>query len=301
MNGFPESKIINILTSFLVVLMISGAQGQEVELWEINDLFYSQQKNDSSQTLNLVGKKGVKDSPLLVWIGGGAWSHGDKHVEMDLARQLAKQGIMVASVGHRLSSEMWRDTTRKEGVQHPAHIEDIADAIQWLFVNSDDYGIDPTKIVVGGFSSGAHLASLVAMDRRYLDKRNLPKDLIRGILAFSGTYDIDDYFKTFLNGPRKELATLHVEAVFGEDHSRFVEASPISYIDQLEVPLLLVSDHSLYRYTRLFEEKLLEKEKNQVEVIYIHKMNHGELWRSLAVENSLYRNVMIQFIQKCTS
>ncbi|MBK8505842.1 MAG: alpha/beta hydrolase fold domain-containing protein [Saprospiraceae bacterium] len=85
-------------------------------------------------------------------------------------------------------------------MQHPAHIEDIADAIQWLFVNSDAYGIGRTKIVVGGFSSGAHLATLVAMEVRYLDTRKLPKDLIKGIVAFSGTYDIDDYYST--NVPR---------------------------------------------------------------------------------------------------
>jgi acetyl esterase/lipase len=281
--------------------MSSGVQAQEVELWEISNLPYSHLQIDTNQTLNLVGQKGLKFSPLLVWIGGGAWSHVNKNVEMDLARQLAKQGIIVASVGHRLSSEIWRDTTQKEGVQFPAHIEDIADAIQWLFANSEAYGIDKSKIVVGGFSSGAHLAALVAMDRNYLDVRNLPKDLIKGILTFSGTYDIKDYYDTFVNGPRKELATLHVEAVFGSDHSKFGAASPTTYIDQLETPLLIVSDHSLYRYTRLFEEKLLEKAKDQLEVIYVHKMNHGELWRSLAKDHSIYRNVMIQFINDCTS
>ena len=57
-------------------------------------------------------------------------------------------------------------------MQHPAHIEDIANAIQWLFADSDDYGIDQTQIVVGAFSTGAFLATLVAMDQRYLDKKN---------------------------------------------------------------------------------------------------------------------------------
>ena len=297
------SFVIKISACYGLQILLFGfnAQSQEVPLWECTDLSYGIEQIDSAQTLNLVGISGAQDRPLLVWIGGGAWSHVDKNVEMDLAREIAKKGVIVASVGHRLSAEVWRDTTRKTGVIHPAHVDDIADAIQWLYSNASKYGVDRRKIVIGGFSSGAHLAALVTTDKRYLQQRNLPHDIVKGVMAFSGTYDINDYYNTFFNGPRKELATLHVEAVFGNDHAKFEAASPVKFIDQLDVPLLLISDHSLYRYTKLFEERLLDKSKYQMEVIYVHQMNHGELWRSLASDKSQYRDRMIQFIQECTS
>ena len=58
---------------------------------------------------------------------------------------------------------------------------------------------------------------------------------------------------------------------------------------------------SLYRYAKHFEEQLLVMNKNDMEAIYIHTMNHGELWRSLAAEHSLHQDIMVHFVHDCTS
>ncbi|MBK8505843.1 MAG: hypothetical protein IPL46_28815 [Saprospiraceae bacterium] len=47
MNSFPWLNMIKLVASLLILLVSSGAQGQEVELWEINDLPYGQLKSDS--------------------------------------------------------------------------------------------------------------------------------------------------------------------------------------------------------------------------------------------------------------
>ena len=86
-------KSLGLLAAFIAVVGCSFGQTQtKYELTEMNDIDYFEGKSiDTIQRLNLVVPKGIKDSPLLVWIGGGAWSYVDRHVEMDLARKFATE------------------------------------------------------------------------------------------------------------------------------------------------------------------------------------------------------------------
>src|SRR5688572_11040411 len=62
----------------------------------------------ANHKLNIVIPKEVEQPPLLIWIGGGAWSYVNRNIEMDLARKVPKKGIAVASVSHRLSPATWK-------------------------------------------------------------------------------------------------------------------------------------------------------------------------------------------------
>src|SRR5688500_14534763 len=44
----------------------------------------------SRQRLNLVIPKIANKPPLLIWVGGGAWSYVNPDMEMDLARKIAE-------------------------------------------------------------------------------------------------------------------------------------------------------------------------------------------------------------------
>lgn len=259
---------------------------------------------DSLQCLNLVLPKNVERPPLLLWIGGGAWSFVDRNVEMNLARKFAREGIAVAAVGHRLSRGLFRDSLRTSGVIHPAHIEDIAASFKWLYDHAEAYGYDRNKIVVGGFSSGAHLCALLAMDERYLARHGLSPSHIKGIIPVAGTFDIDDYYSVFLNSANPDnrpLAVTHVKDVFGNDESQFREASPVHYIEKLNTPMLLISERALYNYTKLFEEKLREANYENGQVFHVFNFNHGGLWRDISnAPNSQTRNLMIDFIYRIT-
>lgn len=289
-----------LLLITLMIFAVQHAPCQSQPVREIFNLLYVEEThlaNEKLQRLNLAIPEGVKDFPLLIWIGGGAWSYVDRNVEMDLARKLAAAGIGVASVGHRLSPALWRDSSLSAGIQHPAHIQDIAAAARWLHDHSADYGYDRDKIFTGGFSSGAHLATLLFMDERYLAEVGLSRSIIKGIIPISGTYDIMDYYETLANGNRPELADLHVKAVFGEDQSDFEEASPVSYLGNLSVPMLIMADHNLFNYSKIFEDRLLETDFRNFQVLYIHDLSHAELWRHISrKEKSAYREMIITFI-----
>ncbi|MEZ4772019.1 MAG: alpha/beta hydrolase [Bacteroidia bacterium] len=289
---------------FVAVLNCFSQSAPKSAIIEIPDLLYvneAEAENDSLQRLNLVIPEGVENFPLLIWIGGGAWSYVDRNVEMDLARKFAAAGIGVAAVGHRLSPAIWRDSSLTTGIQHPKHIEDIAAAVKWLYDNAPKYQYDRTKIFIGGFSSGAQLAALLSFDNRYLEKVGLSTDLIKGIIPISGTYDIVNYYEVMKNSDRPEMADLHVKAVFGENNSDFIDASPITYLDSLSIPMLVMVDRYLINYTKIFEEKLMETSFGDFQVLYIHNLTHGELWRNISrKENSIYRDMIIEFITSHT-
>lgn len=297
-----------LLLSFLAALPLSCQQHKKAEsvseVQVINDISYlgdaqpqELHQADSLRRLNLYLPKDKQNIPFLIWIGGGAWSYVDRHQEADLAMKLAAKGIGVASVGHRLSSAVWRDPSLDSGVVHPAHAQDVALATAWLLENANRYHIAKDRIYIGGFSSGAHLAALLAMKPDYLKALGQPEMPFAGILAISGAYDIADYRQAFIEGNQPHLAEQHVEAVFGNLPEDWQDASPAAYLENLSVPLLLVADGDIARYTRRFETLLQERGISEIQVFYAEDYSHADLWRELSYsDRSAYRDLMEAFI-----
>ena len=127
---------------------------------------------------------------------------------MALCRKMAKQGIAVASVGHRLSPALLWEPKREEGIKHPEHVKDVAEAFRWIYDNAEKYNYSKDNIFVGGFSSGAHLSALLSMDERYLKEYGLTKDHIKAIIPVGGGYDIPHYREDLLKG--KTLLTIKI-------------------------------------------------------------------------------------------
>ncbi len=276
------------------------SQGNGIQ--EYSDLSYLENPEvDSLQRLNLVVPDSGNNYPLLIWIGGGAWSYTDRNVEMDFARQMARQGIAVASVGHRLSPAVWRNPKRDSGIQHPGHANDIAAAFKWLYEHSGQYRYDKNNMFIGGFSSGAHLAALISLDPRYLSRMGYSPDLLRGVLPISGAFDMEAYYQGFIDRGDANMARDHVQAVFGKSREILSEASPTSYLENLKIPMLVICDNNVYVYTRLFEDRLRETDFREVSVSYAFDLSHAELWRNISNDpNSMYRNMMITFIGEHT-
>lgn len=287
-----------IILLFGLTINVTAQQGIKV----FNDLSYvsgEDVKNDTLQRLNLAIPENQKSMPLLIWIGGGAWSYVNRNMEMDMAEKFAKEGIAFASIGHRLSTATWRDPSMNKGIKHPEHIKDLASAFRWLYDHAQDYGYDRERIFVGGYSSGGHLAALLSVDEKYLKKHGLSKANIQGVIPIAGAYDIDNYYDVFANGTRKELAELHVKAVFGDTKTDFANASPTSYVENMTVPMLLISESNTYNYTKIFEDKIRTTDFQLLEVIHITELDHAGLWRNLSFdEKSKYRKRMIEFISR---
>ncbi len=280
----------------------AGAQTPRIyEFTEINAIPYYQGPvyDSANHKLNLVVPKGVKTPPLLVWIGGGAWSYVNRDKEMDVARKFAQKGIAVASLGHRLSAATWKDPALNKGIKHPEHVRDVARAIKFLHVNAGKYGYAPGKLFVGGYSSGGHLSALVAMDGQYLANEGLSKNIIKGVIPIAGTYDVAHYHEVLAAANGRAFADNHVGSVFGLTKGEFEKYSPTTYVDSLSAPMLLISETNTFKYTRVFEDRLRAREYKALEVLHIHRLNHGELWKHLSfAPQSIYREMIEDFIRR---
>lgn len=91
--------------------------------------------------------------PAVVWIHGGGWESGDKHVDLaeSLGPVLVRNGFVSLSINYRLSDQ----------ARFPAQLHDAKAAIRWLRANAGDLGIDPERIGAWGHSAGGHLAALL--------------------------------------------------------------------------------------------------------------------------------------------
>lgn len=92
-------------------------------------------------------------SPAIVMVHGGGWKSGDKDLQIPMALALAERGYVTAVVEYRLSPE----------AQYPAAIHDVKEAIRWLKVHGNEFGIDTSKIAISGSSAGGQIAALVGM------------------------------------------------------------------------------------------------------------------------------------------
>ncbi len=135
------------------------------------------------QSLDLYAAPG-EGRPLVVFIHGGGWRIGDKGMGAHGRQKAAffnALGMSYASINYRLSP----------AVRHPAHVQDVAAALAWLHEHAGELGFDRDRIYVIGHSAGAHLAALVAVDRRWLGAMGKPLSIVKGAILLDGAgYDL---------------------------------------------------------------------------------------------------------------
>jgi len=146
-------------------------------------------EGDDRQKLDFYAYEGPADvkRPVIVWLHGGRWIHGDKANINPIAYQVAGLGKYdLVSVNYRLADD--------ESAPWPEIVYDVNAAIRWIKLNSAELGIDPEKIVVVGESAGAHLAAMVAYSagaEELAGDRNLgPSTEVRAAVLFAGPYNM---------------------------------------------------------------------------------------------------------------
>jgi arylformamidase len=165
-----------------------------------------------------------KSLPVVFWIHGGGWQTGDKSDVALKPRVLTERGFVFVSTNHRLLPE----------VQMNELVHDVARSVAWVHRNIATYGGDPTRIFLGGHSSGAQLAALICIDDRYLRKEGMSFDVLRGCIAVdSDTYDIPKIIMTAehrqaLYGGK--MFTFGHRQKFGNDPEKHVDFSAVTHV-----------------------------------------------------------------------
>jgi acetyl esterase/lipase len=239
--------------------------------------------------LDLYLPKGPTDFPVLIFLHGGSWLHGEKTyfgLNKNLARRCAQHGIATVLPNYRLSP----------AVKHPEHIKDVARAFAWTHNHIRTYGGRPDHVFVAGHSAGGHLAALLATDGEYLKAEGLAVGDIKGVIPMSGVFQIPDQVASF-------------DRMFGTDADVRRAASPTWQIAHrtegapgAELPpfLILYSDHEFplcgKEHAERFE-RTLQARKGVAQVLEVRNRNHLTILVNASQEDDPAGKALIDFIQ----
>ncbi len=163
--------------------------------------------------------------PVLVYVHGGSWMHGDKSEAALFAREITAHGYLVVSINYRLYPP----------ATFPAMIQDVKCAIRSLRANASQFNLDPNRIGAMGVSAGGHLVGLLGTTDQsagwdvgqYLDQSSR----VQAVIAMAGVMDLSRNF------PNADIEAMK-RIGFGEYN--VAEASPITHVTPGDPPFLLI-------------------------------------------------------------
>jgi acetyl esterase/lipase len=229
--------------------------------------------------LDLYLPVGCRDFPVMMFIHGGAWVFGDKNqlgLYQMLANYWAKRGIGVVVANYRLSP----------GVQHPAHIQDVAKAFAWINANIGGYGGDVHQLFVSGQSAGGHLVSLLATDESYLKAEGLALSDIKGVLTLSGVYNLPARYAASglpavagmpTGRDAVQPRSMPFARVFGNDPKLVQQAAPMSHVHKGLPPFMVLfaqRDPKILREMAVEFSGALKKAGQSVDLVEAPGRNH---------------------------
>ncbi|KIA75879.1 hypothetical protein HK57_00321 [Aspergillus ustus] len=120
-----------------------------------------------------------KAPPIILFVHGGSWRIGTYLDSIGSAKvpHLTSLGYAFATVNYTLFP----------AVSVAEQVQEVANAVGHLVKNSTTLEIDPERVILMGHSSGAHVASLLGTDTRYLERAGVAIAAIHGVIALDGS------------------------------------------------------------------------------------------------------------------
>ncbi|MFM8290323.1 MAG: alpha/beta hydrolase [Planctomycetia bacterium] len=203
----------------LALLSAAACPAQEV----VRDIPYAE-PSTARQVLDVHTPAAAAKAPVVFWIHGGGWQHGDKADVQAKPKFFTDRGFVFVSTNYRLLPDVAMEVI----------VRDVAQAAGWVHRHIAAHGGDPERILVMGHSAGAQLAALVCTDDRHLKAEGVPLTAIKGCVPVDGdTFDLPAIIAT------AELrATPHGQPLpvrghrqkFGDDPRKFVDFSAVTHV-----------------------------------------------------------------------
>ena len=205
-------------------------------------------------------------APVMVFLHGGAWRAGDARSQAFAAEMFVNAGVHFVAPDFGLVMDIGLD----------GMVAQVRRAVAWMAANAASFGGDPTRIYVGGHSSGSHLAANVLVTDWAKDF-GLPADLIKGGLCTSGMYD--------LKPVRLSARSSYVKFDDRIEH----ELSPIRHLARLRCPVVVAygtkDSPEFQRQSREWADAL--RGIGRLHALVVGEgMNHFELPETLADRHS---------------
>ena len=157
--------------------------------------------SSSDERLDLYFPEIGGDSPLHVFIHGGYWQALSKEDSAFAAPMFRQSGSYFAALDYSLAPA----ASLTEIVAQNRR------AIAYLYEQAGEWGFDRDRIYLSGSSAGAHLAMMMLLTD--WSQYGLPSDLVKGVCAVSGIYDLEPVRLSYVNEP------LGMDALEAENNS----------------------------------------------------------------------------------
>ncbi len=149
---------------------------------------YGKDKNQYINTLTLKELEGRK-KPLLIYIHGGGWISGITEMRNTYIMNWVKKGFFACSVNY----------TYAPNKVFPSQLQEVYNAVDYIFGNAEKYNIDTDNIVLSGESAGgyfiAYLAACAtdssALEKLGIEFKNKDKFKVKAIVSHSGCYNLE--------------------------------------------------------------------------------------------------------------
>lgn len=165
------------------------------------------------QKLDIYAPENASGSPVIVYIHGGAWKIGNKRMVDDKPEFFTSQNWIFVSANYRLLPDG----------KHPANVQDVASALAWVHDHIEKYGGRADRIILCGFSAGAHLAALAALDPSYLNNHGKSLSVIRAVVL------LDNPVADVTVELKGQSHDRMIQA-FGDAPETHINASPVSHV-----------------------------------------------------------------------
>lgn len=91
--------------------------------------------------------------PAVMLVHGGGWSKFHRDVNTEQAKRLAAAGYVTVNIDYRLVPDG----------AYPADEQDVLCALSFTRAHAMEWGLDPARIALWGYSAGGHLVSLAGV------------------------------------------------------------------------------------------------------------------------------------------
>ncbi len=193
---------------------------------ELHDVAYDDRFERGRMDVYLPGDGGA-DRPAVMLIHGGSWKMGSKRIYEGQARRLAGAGFVTVAINYRLTPEG----------AYPHLMQDAICALAFFRAQADDWGLDPDRVALVGYSAGGHMASLLGVN---IDEPDFAPDCAAGstyapaaVASGAGPQDLTDMARA---AAVRDL----VGGTVAEVPERYERASPLFHASPDAPPFLFV-------------------------------------------------------------
>ena len=224
-------------------------------------------------------KNPKKQKPLIVFVHGGSWQHGNKRDYLFIGETFAREGFDVAVINYQLAPENI----------FPAFVDDLAQAIHYLNQNKVKLNISTDNMILMGHSAGAFNVMSVVYSAQSQNFKY--KDQIKAIVGLAGPYHFD-----YVGDPLSEHAFDHKISYQQVMPYYFIEPNQIKHF-----LLVAEQDQVVERKNTLDLDIALRQKGNHSHIAVIPKTGHITIVATLASLMSHYfktKRTILHFLEE---